>query len=249
VADRVQRAWLALPDPQPGQMAAMVPDMLDQWSNPERDNPEFQPVRWRGGDPQRDRAEVLEFCTLVVTRLEPILLKHVVPFDYQPELRFETWIGLPDPSGDIKPVRLVGGIDIVVRLPDDRFVLFDLKATKQDSYIGKTLGQGIFYDISWKHYWGEHPVRFGFIAPALDERLVWCDISEEDRTVMRSRIMRFAQGMWRGDWAPKADDDGCDYCDTKHVCDKYAAPSSVDEQGRHRVSFDQALAARRSART
>ena len=221
IADRVQRAWLHLPDPQPGQMAAMVPDMLDRWTNPDREDEEFQPIKWRG-DPQVDRKEVQEFCTLVVTRLEPILLKWVVPFDYQPELRFEAWIGLPDLNGDTTPVRLVGAIDIVVRLPDGRFVLFDLKATKQESYMSKTLGQGIFYDVSWAHYWGEHPIRFGFIAPALEERLIWCDINEGDRAVMRSRIMRFAHGMMAGEWAPKADDEGCEHCDCKHVCDKYA---------------------------
>lgn len=248
IADRVQREWLSLPDPQPGQMAAMVPDMLDRWTNPDRAEGDFQPVKWKG-DPQKDRADVLEFCTLVVTRLEPILLKWVVPFDYQPELRFEAWVGLPNLEGENTPIRLIGGIDIVVRLPDGRFILFDLKATKQDSYIAKTLGQGIFYDISWKHYWGEHPIRFGFIAPALEERLVWCDINDQDRDVMRARIMRFAQGMWAGDWTPRADDDECTYCDCKHVCAKFDLHLTVDDQGHHRASFDQALEARRSART
>jgi hypothetical protein len=248
IADRVQRAWLHLPDPQPGQMAQMVPDMFDRWTNPDREDEEFQPVKWRG-DPQVDRKEVQEFCTLVVTRLEPILLKWVVPYDYQPELRFEAWIGLPDLNGDTTPVRLIGAIDIVVRLPDGRFLLFDLKATKNDSYIAKTLGQGIFYDVSWAHYWGQHPIRFGFIAPALDERLIWCDIDTGDRAVMHSRIMRFAQGMWAGEWAPKADDEGCDHCDCKHACDKYALHLTVDDQGRHRASFEEALEARRTGRT
>jgi len=249
VADRVQREWLRSPDPQPGQMAEMVPDMLDRWSNPERGEEEANPVKWKG-DPRKDRAEVQAFCTMVVTRLEPILLKWVVPFDYQPELRFATYISLPYFDERLVAVKLIGGIDIVVRLPDERFLLFDLKATKNDSYIAKTLGQGIFYDVAWSSYFGKgSPLRFGFIAPALDEPLIWCDISAEDRQVMFSRIQRFAEGMWNGDYAPKVDNEGCDYCDTKQACDKFRIHLSVDDKGRNQASFEQALEARRSART
>jgi hypothetical protein len=248
VADRVQREWLRQPDPQPGQMVAMVPDMLDRWTNPDRGEEDFRPVRWKG-DPREDRRKVQEFCTEVVSKLEPILLKWVTPFDFQPELRFETHIAVPYLDGRLVAVTLVGGIDIVVRLPSGEFVLFDLKATRQDSYIAKTLGQGIFYSLAWKHYWGVHPVRFGFIAPALDERLIWCDISEDDYTTMRSRIMKFATGMWSGEWSPKFDNEGCDFCEVRHACDKFAIHLTPDDRGRNQASFEQALEARRSGRT
>ena len=247
VADRVQREWLRLPDPQPGQMVAMVPDMLDRWSNPDREEPEFKPVKWKG-DPREDRREVLAFCTEVVRKLEPILLKHVVPYDYQPELRFETHMAVPYLDGRLVAVKLVGGIDIVVRMPSGDFVLFDLKATKSDAYIAKTLGQGIFYDMAWKAYWGVHPIWFGFIAPALDEQLIVNIFSDHERAVMGSRIMQFATGMWSGEWDPKTDNEGCDFCEVRHACDKYAIHLAPDDKGRHQASFEQALEARRSGR-
>lgn len=248
LSDRIMRAWLQSPDPQPGQMVEMVPEFFDRFTNPDRGEQDFSPVSWKG-DPRRDQEEVRRFVSMVVTNLEPILTKWVIPFDYQPELKFETVIGIPYLDGRTVGIKLIGGIDIVVRIQRDPpvFILFDLKATKNDSYIAKTLGQGIFYDISWASYFKQgYPARFGFIAPALNDQLIWADITDEDRRVMMSRVIAFAQGMWRGDWAPKVDNEGCDFCTTKHVCDKFAVHLVKDADGRNRVSFEDAIAARRA---
>jgi hypothetical protein len=248
-ADRVMRAWLDQDDPKPGQMVTMVPDYLDRLTNHSRGDEDFREhVKWRG-DPRKDKRDIVEFVTAVVSKLEPILMKWVVPNDYAPELKFRTTIGLPYLDGRTVGVMLIGGIDIVVRLPDGRWVLFDLKATKERRYIDATLGQGIFYDIAWESYYGEGPpVAFGFIAPALDEPLIWIKISDEDRRVMLTRMEAMAHGMWRGDWTPKVDNEGCEFCPARHVCDKFVIHLVKDERGRHRASFEGTIQKRRELR-
>ena len=247
-ADLVQREWLNQDDPKPGQMVKMVPDVLDRLTNKDRNFEDFREhIRWRS-DPRTDKQEITEFVTSVVTKLEPILLKLVVPYDYQPELKFRTTMGLPYLDGRIVGVKLIGGIDIVVRDNEGRFILYDLKATKERRYIDSTLGQGIFYDIAWEAYFGVRPVMFGFIAPALDEPVIWVKVSDDDRSVMMARVTKFAHGMWRGDWTPKTDDEGCRFCEARHVCDKFAIHLATDEMGRHRVSFEHTVAARRELR-
>jgi PD-(D/E)XK nuclease superfamily protein len=248
-ADLVQREWLNQEDPKPGQMVTAIPDVLDRLTNSERNFEDYRShIRWRV-DRATDLRDISGFVKLVVTKLEPILLKHVVPYDYEPELKFRTTLGIPYLDDKPVGVLLLGGIDIVVRLPDGRFVLYDLKATKERRYIDSTLGQGIFYDIAWASYFGEgYPAMFGFIAPALDDPLIWVKVSDEDRQVMFSRITAFAHGMWRGDWKPKTDDAGCNFCEAKHACDKFAVHLKLDEVGRHRASFEQTVTRRRELR-
>jgi hypothetical protein len=248
VADRTMREFLRAPDPKPE-----LPDLVDEWferfTDPALGEEDFRPVKWRR-DPSTDRAEVKEFVLQLVDELRPVLDQWVLPYDYHPELRFEVVIGLPYLDGRTVGVKLIGGIDVVVRISEDppTFILFDLKATKHDSYIAKTLGQGVFYDVAWAPYWGAGPPkRFGFITPALTEKLIWADIDDDDRRVMRARIEAFAQGMWRGDWSPKVDNAGCEYCDTQHACDKFAVHIVTDSVGKRRASFEDAVKLRREA--
>jgi hypothetical protein len=215
-------------------------------------------MKWKGSQAE-DRIVVRDFVTLVLTELEPLLLEWVIPHDFQPELRFATTVHIPFLDGRAAPIILNGGIDIVVRLRHDLperdlkkgdFVLFDLKSTKDAAYLSATLGQGIFYDISFGHWWGDRnePKDFAFIVPAIDEKVVWVDIDDEDRRVMLSRIVTMAQSIWADNWAPKIDDEGCEYCEARHVCDKFAVPMSVDPAGTHRSSFNEAAAIRAAAR-
>ena len=57
VADRIQREWLRSNNPLPGQMVQMVPDMIERYTNPDRLEEDFRPVRWKG-DPAADRRAV-----------------------------------------------------------------------------------------------------------------------------------------------------------------------------------------------
>jgi hypothetical protein len=189
--------------------------------------------------------------------MEPILVAHVLPYDYHPELKFRATIYIPDPWGKLSPLDLIGGIDIATRFEPPgvstefgRFRNYDLKATTNTSYIQQTLGQAIFYDVAFGHWIGDkrQPEGFGFIAPALPELVYWANITDDDRRAMLARIIKAANGMWLKKWEPKEDDSGCNYCDVKHVCDKFAIVSQTDAQGRNRASFGRS-GATRTART
>lgn len=245
------REWLESSDPQPGQMIQMVDEVFIKLTAPrteeERVDRDARPVRWRG-NPNEDRVRVREFVTEVVRDLEPVLLEHVIPYRYQPELKFSTTIGVPFLDGRLTGVSLIGGIDIVTCDDADNFHNYDLKATKDATYIDKVLGQAVFYDIAFGHWIGDtsQPRSFGFIFPACKEKLRRVEITDDDRRAMMARIIRMAHGMWRKEWDPKKDDAGCQVCEVRHACDKWKLDIQPDASGRNRVSFMEAANRRRT---
>jgi hypothetical protein len=220
VADRVMRKWLGDDDRLPNQMPGMVEEMIEA-SLAEAIESGDGVVRWKGPD---DRAWVQGYCIELVTKLEPILNTLVLPYDYQPELRFRTPIMLPYLEGTPQPVILIGGIDIVVREDEatNTWSAYDLKATANDSYINKVLGQGVFYDLAMRAMYGSSPRQFGFIQPMCKEQVVYTVITEDDRRELLSRLERMVQFMWRRDWEPKKENKGCSYCPFKHACEKFS---------------------------
>lgn len=238
VADLVMRRWLE-GIPEPGQMVEMVDTIFDQVVS----DPEESRIKWRG-HPGKDRELVREQVRATVTKLEPILLKLVVPYRYQPEMSFETTIGVPWTDNQLLGVQLIGRIDIVVQDDADQFHLYDLKATEDEQYYRKILGQPVFYDIAFGNWIGDQsqPKTFGLIFPKLKEQLVLVSIKEDDRRFMLSRVVKMAHGVWREEYAPKPDNEGCDRCEVQHVCDKFSLDLVKDEQGRHRASFAKATA-------
>ena len=62
-------------------------------------------------------------------------------------------------------------------------------------------------------------------------------VDEEDRRVMMSRVVKYAQGVWQDNWQPKADDTGCQYCEARGTCDKFKVVPIIDENGKQRISF------------
>mgnify|MGYP001613513782 CR=1 FL=1 len=224
VADLVMREWLQSGDPQPGQMVEAVEEVFDRYVSPKTDaqKKDAGVVRWKG-DPNKDKESVKKFVRELVVKLEPILFDLVVPYDYQPEKSFSVRVNIPGLEGAPTPILLRGGIDIVVR--PKRFQLWDLKATSDASYVKKVLGQGVFYDLAWGLLF-EPPESFGFIVPMCAETVVRARITEEDRTVMMSRVISFAHAQWRGEWYPKVDDVGCNsWCPVSHACEKFKAPT------------------------
>lgn len=241
IADRVMRAWLESDNPQPGQMPEMVRQMTDKLLTDQSDPDHKKRVGWRG-DPREDRRDIETFVVGVVEKLEPILMKYVVPYDYHPELRSHTYVRLPGYDGQLVWIKMVFGIDIAVRESPTYYSLYDLKATANKDYIAKTLGQGTFYDLSFGSWIGDssQPKRFGFIAPALEQQLHWATITDDDRRQMLSRIIRFVHGIQRHHFDPKEDDKGCSICEAKPSCVKFTVDFFRDEAGKHRASFDAA---------
>lgn len=242
LADLVQRRWLDQDKPEPGQM----PDMVEQVFYELVDKAESK-IEWRG-NPATDKAAVQTQVRKAVKKLEPWLLRHVVPFDYQPEVKFKAHMQVPYICGDNAraPVTMIGGIDILVRDDNGKFHLYDLKMTENPAYIKSTLAQLIFYDIAWGVISGRFDLteKWEFICPLLDEFSIPITVDLEDRQMMMSRIVKYAQGVWTDNWKPKADDEGCGWCEAKRVCEKFKAPATVDENGKMLVSFAAAAAQR-----
>jgi hypothetical protein len=179
-------------------------------------------VQWKS---RTDRAEMIEWVKVLLTRLEPFLQRHVLPFDYDPEYKFRVPLRLKDPDGNDAQIDLVGGMDIRVRetlVPEPVWVGFDLKATASPDYIRKTLGQGIFYSLAHFAEKGAPFSRFAFLQPMVEDNpFVWIDITQEDLSSMLSRIQKMAHDMWRNDITPKKLDSGCAWCPVKPGCSRF----------------------------
>ena len=239
LCDLTQRRWLDSPNPQPGEMTGMIDKIFDEIV--ERGESK---IHWKG-NPTDDQQAVKAHCKKMVLRQEAWLLEHVIPYHYQAEVKFKAHMQVPYICDDRQaPVTLIGGIDLVVQPPGGKFRLYDLKITSDDGYIKSTLGQLTFYDLAWGIIQGDfyHADEWGFLTPGLSNITVPVTVSREDRQVMLSRIIKYAQGVWSDSWAPKASDTGCTWCEARSVCDKFKVIAVVDENGKQRVSFAQAAA-------
>jgi hypothetical protein len=245
LADRSMRRWLEEDEPQPGGMVKYLDELFEEHTGRDAE----YAIKWKG-NPNQDRAKVRAQVVACLTKLEPLLYKHVVPFDYQPELRFRTPIAIPYLDGKPTRIDLVGGIDIAVRDHAGDFELLDLKNTANDSYANTMIGQLIFYSLAWHSWWGDkaQPKRAAFLTPLCREQYVPLEITREDKRVMLSRIIRYCEGVWRKEWEPREDNEECWNCDVKHACDKWSTQTVMDAQGRNRASFEDAAARRRSAK-
>lgn len=226
VVDQVQRTWLSSSDPRPGEMASMVPEWTERVRIEAAESGDGI-VRWRSVE---DRRSMERYCVELVTRLEPMLQRWVLPYDYEPEHRFRVPLRIPFLDGQPAEIELVGGIDILVREFKDPPVwyMYDLKATSNADYLRKTLGQAVFYDLAGLAGFGVSPRGFTFLQPQVESNPVAnVEISDSDRTDMLSRITRAAHGRWRGDDAPKQDSDGCAFCQVRHACSKFSSAASA----------------------
>lgn len=246
LADRAMRHWLEEADPQPGGMMKYVPGLFDEHTGPDAE----YVIRWRG-DVVADKRAVVMQVKECLENLEPFLLKHVVPYEYHPELRFTSTIQVPYLDGRPVPIDLRGGIDIAVRTSLTDYRLYDLKNTRNPDYVrGKTSGQLTFYHLAFAAYMGIDPeciTSMGFVVPLTPERYVPVEISAANRAQMMTRIVNYAQGVWRKEWKPADSDSDCWNCDVRHACAKWAVPDVRDAQGRARASFAQAAAVRKAS--
>lgn len=221
VADRTMRRWLEADEQAPGQMVAWVPEMVQQCLDTAKVEGDGV-VRWKSPE---DRAEMTGWIAQLLTRLEPFLLRDVVPYLYQPEYRFRVPIRIPDLTGELAEIDLVGGMDILVQEiqePPGVWAAYDLKATASPDYLRKTLGQGVFYSLAHYARVGVPFRCFAFLQPMVDSNpIAYVDITEADLRSMMARVVKMAHDIWRGDTGPKSDSDGCSWCPVKHACDRF----------------------------
>lgn len=245
VCDRAMRKWLDSSNPQPGEMAQYVDEFLNFFAE---EDPQYV-IKWRG-DPRQDRAKVRDFCLDLVGNLEPLLYQKVLPFRYQPAVKFRVPVNIPDINGESRQISLVGEIDIVVLDDDDNYSVLDLKATSDDSYVRRgILGQLTFYSLAWGQYVGkrEQPTEAYFVVPAAKQKLVPVSVGTQERVMMLSRIVHYAHGVWRKEWQPSPGDQ-CGRCEVKHSCDHFRPILSQDDAGRRRASFLDLAESRRAVR-
>jgi hypothetical protein len=232
VVDLLMRRWLAQEDPEPGWMSAQVDAAFEESAEIARESKDGI-VRWKT---PTDKAETLQFCRDLVAKLEPILQVYCLPFDWAPAVRFEVPITIPYLDGTMREIILVGEIDLLVFDRLGRVAVWDLKATRDNSYWRKVAGQLAFYAIACRAskspQLGRWPARTGLIQPMCDQQVLQVDITEEAKRQMSARIVRTARDIWAGNLAPKESNDGCGWCQVRHACPKFAAPAG---SGRVRI--------------
>lgn len=228
VVDQCQRLWLSQDPPEPGWMAAHVDEVMERAEVTARETGDGV-VRWRTAT---DKAEVREFCRELVIRLEAILARYCLPFEWDPAVRFEVPITVNYLDGTPRKIHLVGEIDLLVRDIQRRLAIWDLKATANNSYWRKTIAQLTFYAIALRAQTGQWPVMMGLFQPMCDERVLPVTLTPEAIRETWARIERTAQDIWAGRLAPKADNDGCQWCPVHSACPKY----KVIGTGRVRVA-------------
>jgi PD-(D/E)XK nuclease superfamily len=233
LADRAMRMYLELPESEqrPGGMQEFVEPLMEEHTGPEAE----YTIQWKG-DPTEDRRSVIATVREGLEKLEPLLHKYVLPFEYQPELRFRTTIGIPYLDGRTMAVDLIGGMDILVRDNEGNFRIIDLKMSRNEAYVLRAL-LGLPAD---------QPKYLSFFTPLTPQIFHDVVATQEDYTIMVSRITAACHGMWRKEWQPTSEN-VCHFCDVKNACDRWATPNVIDAQGKARVSFAQAAAMRRQS--
>lgn len=222
VVDQAMRRWLSMDPPPPGWMVAhvvMIMDEIERQVIEEGDGV----VRWKH---RQDRENVRAFCTVCADRLEKFLTKFVLPYEYQPAVRFKTPMMISPLTAGGPPVKILlnGEMDLLVREPSTgHYGVWDLKVTKDDQYWRKTKAQLAFYDVTCECMFGQPLTLAGLIQPMVESQqfMSW-QPTEHDRAEMHTRIERTAHDILRQDYSPKADSTGCGYCEVRHACVKYA---------------------------
>jgi CRISPR/Cas system-associated exonuclease Cas4 (RecB family) len=232
VVDLAMRTWLTQPRPEPGWMAAHIEEMFEKSLGSAK--AEGGVIRWKTPS---DRAEVLEFCRELVIRLEEILNKFCLPFDWHPAYRFHVPLRIPYIDGKHSAqITLTGEIDLLVfdntpaeklkpGIEPGRIAIWDLKGTANEEYYRKVMAQLVFYAIAVKaskaERLGRWAAKTGLIQPMCEQRVRAFDITEDAIREMAGRIERVAHARWNGPLPPKVSDTGCNYCEVRHACSKF----------------------------
>jgi hypothetical protein len=214
VVDVAMRRWLSMPDPPHGWMPAHIDAIFTECT----EHSDEGYVGWKGVN---DRNDTREFCRELVNRLEPILVKYCLPFDWEPAKRFSVPVTIPYLDGSPREVILNGELDLRVRDARRRVGIWDLKGTRDNYYYKKVLGQITFYALVEKLMTGEFPYVTGLFQPMCDVQVLPLVVDADAVRQMAGRIERTAHDIWAGKLQPKPDDKGCFGCDVKFCCPAY----------------------------
>lgn len=216
VVDICMRDWLSSDNPQPGFMNAHVDKVFAEREVAARESGDGI-VKWKNAS---DKNETRILCRNAVYRLEPLLDKICLPYEWDPAVRFSVPMWIPGLDGAQRQIALVGEIDLLVRMPHG-VIIWDLKATRDENYYRKVIGQLLFYDIAVAAMTGKWPAAAGLIQPLCKEQLPMFQFSKDDRTQLYQRIVKVATDIWSGNILPKVDNKGCNRCPTRPACPKF----------------------------
>jgi hypothetical protein len=217
VVDLVMRRWLSQDSPEPGWMAAQVDAVFEEAEVIARETGDGI-VKWKS---RTDKDETRAFCRELVGYLEPILQRYALPFTWDPALRFSVPCTVPYLDGTPRQIFLVGEMDLLVRDKEDRYAVWDLKATRDDQYYKKVLGQLAFYALVVRLMHGKFPAMTGLIQPMCKKRVLPVTVDEDAVRQMANRIEKTALDIWAGRLLPKVTDQ-CSFCDVQRVCPAFA---------------------------
>jgi hypothetical protein len=221
VVDLAMRRWLLQDSPEPGWMTAQVDALFDEAEVIAKDTGDGV-VKWKSAT---DKAETREFCRELVKRLEPILARYALPFTWDPAKRFKVPVRVTDLRGEPREILLVGEMDLLVQDRDGLLAVWDLKATRDNQYYKKVLGQLAFYALAVRLEHGRYPAMTGLIQPMCDRQVLPVTVDAQALREMAARIERTARDIWAGNLAPKADNKDCGFCAVQHVCPKFERKS------------------------
>lgn len=230
ITDRVVRDWLNNTPGELGLMPQMVDSIIDREKGIIEERGEV--MKWKD---KGDREQVRKDCIEAVTKIEPSLMRFVVPFEFQPDFKFTAPVTVPHPDGGMETVYLIGFMDILVRDDKDRWWVWDVKHTRDDSYWRKTVGQLSFYDLSVELMFGQPTIRTGLLQPLCKKPVFPYTITPDKRSQLMQRVVGMADDIFRENYTPRKDSSICNYCVVKHACPKFTPV--VQPNGQRRISF------------
>jgi hypothetical protein len=216
VVDHVMRVWLAAPTL--SSMADLVEGVTAKAEAEEKAKGNL--IRFRNPD---DRADVQKFCVELCNRLEPILTKHVLPYEHT----CGKWFKVPMIL-DGHDVLLTGEMDLLVQQPQGQ-VVWDLKGTADDQYYRKVVAQLTFYDLALWISTGKKTYFTGLIQPMCSERVMAWQITDEVRRNLMIRIQAYVRDIVAGRRECTDNKATCHWCDVKHACPRFSTTDALGD--------------------
>jgi len=218
VTDRVVRDWLA---DNPYENAGLMPEMVESVVMREQENieKEGKQLRWKDAN---DRDSIIRDCQLAVKKIEPSLERLVLPYEYDVDFGFKAPIRLPHPAGHQETVVLIGFMDIIVRREPDKWAVYDVKHTKDNSYWKKTRGQLSFYDLAVDTMFENPTFEVGLLQPLCDETERMFELGDDERGILLKHVTTMAEDIWLENFEPDAPLSACTFCNVKHACSRFS---------------------------
>jgi hypothetical protein len=233
VVDRVVRDWLA---DDPYSNAGMMPEMVETIMLREKESIDEGSQGVLAWKQIGDKTKIIKDCQEAVTKIEGDLNRLVLPYQFEPDHRFEAPMLMPHPDGGMDRVILNGYIDILVFDPDtNTWRIYDVKMTRDNGYWRKTVGQLTFYDLAIDSIFDGSVSEVALLQPLCKEPVKDYPLTDGVRSQIMQRIASMAFDVWSGDDEPRRDMKICNFCNVKHSCPKFKPVAT--STGRKRISF------------